>query len=854
MQERRASAFVLQDGEVAERGEMTMPKQLMVKSNASSKWTYVPVVLLSLLLCMVSLMSTSDVAMALPKPPDEDEDAPLFCDLEGSIQATLRLEGPPITGSVVQINATNAKIELVEPNPSTPKECEVTFHSLFGKFQWELPIRPLGSTANLSGTSTLTTELRLDVAGQYRVRFIVCPDECDLPLIGGGTFPVPPVTRDLSITAVEELHLPPETEPILPPQTATSSTPLSNPDASEKCGDGGGFIDPQWVTVNEWHGAQDYELLEGEVRESRISRKDNFLNHDSQDFLIFVDPDPPHDQFRRPFQGKIEVEWERDHFPEVFRPTRGDRVSVIGYWILDCGHGKDGLHRTEIHPPVMVATHRARPIQIPIAEGFGSNVFVPGILTDIWINQDAGETTRNCSLTGLHQPSGGTLPTFGPHLCLPQTEVFERNPIDRIFEFNIYLPRNPQAILAEVGRLAPPVPLYREVLNRLGGGGPDPVIFLCPDSGPDICDVVIDQSDVTYLKVRLDLRNFTGRNYSRQIASGWTYPDPDNWGLKRWKLRINSMNVHNDGDSKLRGDGDWRFWANTNNGTQEWTKLFDCDGCVHGTETFSGRPWETGSADPNRNLGPHLLLFPGQDIWVHTSGFEEDWVVSDSTGHVSVLALQLAQAFSTRSKCKSSGSSGCADYTLNFEILEGAAVDPANLSEAGQAIHDAYIITTDDPFSEVGRLPLKLERVWNLPIEMVLLPKQPPVSLDDTNFFDPQGVEVFALTDISVEEFNRVVSAGKQARPELLDRALNELREEVDLVLSSPRAAEVKEELTVLLDTLPEDLRNHYFGDIEVDDAGKSLPAVWWVAVVGAAIVLLVLFWLRFLPYLRRKR
>jgi hypothetical protein len=60
--------------------------------------------------------------------------------------------------------------------------------------------------------------------------------------------------------------------------------------------------------------------------------------------------------------GRIEVEWERggggrDGIPDWAWPTAGDKVKVVGWHILDCGHGKPNF-RTEIHPPLFVATYR----------------------------------------------------------------------------------------------------------------------------------------------------------------------------------------------------------------------------------------------------------------------------------------------------------------------------------------------------------------------------------------------------------------------------------------------------------------------------------------------------------------
>lgn len=106
---------------------------------------------------------------------------------------------------------------------------------------------------------------------------------------------------------------------------------------------------------------------------------------------------------------------------------------------------------------------------------------------------------------------------------------------------------------------------------------------------------VVREKDATFLKVTIDLKGFTEKTYTRRIVSAWVYPSPNNWDVRQWRLRMKSIDVSDDGDGWLN-DGDWSFWLNTNNGYQEWSRIFDCAGCVHDTEEFNPA-WETG---PNK--------------------------------------------------------------------------------------------------------------------------------------------------------------------------------------------------------------------------------------------------------------
>ena len=227
------------------------------------------------------------------------------------------------------------------------------------------------------------------------------------------------------------MPFPPQTRPALPsfntycndPSTQDRCEPTDfDPDVlDDECSGGGEVVDPGWVTVEHWDGPQDYVVGEGEVKNSRVARKDWARDHNSHDVNIHFETDRPYhylvstvpESADAPYE--LEAEWERDDYPEFFWPTVGDRVSVFGYWNHDCAH--EGFY-TEIHPAVGVATHRARPVELPASEGLGDNVVVPGIVSDVWFNRDGGETTEDCSQQGLHQPGAGNS-IIPAQYCLP---------------------------------------------------------------------------------------------------------------------------------------------------------------------------------------------------------------------------------------------------------------------------------------------------------------------------------------------------------------------------------------------------------------------------------------------------
>jgi hypothetical protein len=145
---------------------------------------------------------------------------------------------------------------------------------------------------------------------------------------------------------------------------------------------GGPFgTDPNWVRVggNIDPGTAFYEVS-GQVLPDtpferndnpRIAPNDNSWSHFSKDInaWLTLDPSDRHLLADGNFvesghreHGKLEIEWERGAVPLFAFPTTGDRMTVWGPLIWDCGHGDDwvggGNYRTEIHPPVGWVVYR----------------------------------------------------------------------------------------------------------------------------------------------------------------------------------------------------------------------------------------------------------------------------------------------------------------------------------------------------------------------------------------------------------------------------------------------------------------------------------------------------------------
>jgi hypothetical protein len=723
-------------------------------------------------------------------------------------------------------------------------DCKTTIIPITS-YSWKVS-GPAGASPHLTGDETLNPSFTPPFSGQYEVTFTPCIQVCS-------------AATTLSLRAVNQLVVPNQLRPLdFPSPGPGAGTVFDN--MSDRCNtnqfDDLGFFyhpgvhNPQWVTVNRWIDQSSYETLEGLVGKSHISRYDNTLNHynNGHDINIFVTPDPTYWHLLSASlnsgnfsQFEIENEWERQSIPESFWPSVGDRVSLFGYWIFDCGHD----FHTEIHPPVGIAVHRYGAIPIPSnflgtfpgsssPQSVGSNVFVPGVVTDIWFNDQGGQTTGDCGETGLHQPGAGTdqcVPS-GYDCCVYNVVGQFTNPLRREYNFNIYLPADPQRVASELDpqSKAPDVLLYTNnfgTIDGFGNDGPNPIITSrVREMGPD--GIVRDK-----LTVRLDLSNFDGHIYARRITAAWVYPAPDNWSLQSWDVTVDSIKIldNSHGDAGQNEGRNWFFWFNTNGA---WTNLLE-DKRVFSGDVFDSvsakdctSPWRTGNGDCN--LGPSLLLYPGQSILVHTSGYvdgspdDRDLFETDDTGTVYDFRQQISASYDVDAAlgsmmCQEEPGtflfSQCGRYLLRYSIIGGQQV-PAQLSQGAQSLYNAYTFFAPEfplvfPCADCVAI---LER-WN-PFNMPLPLGSEPVALENTLLFEPQDPEENALTGISLIDLQQLIRSAYSADPQRVERFLTELRRTVDKLRPSG-VAQTDSGLLVLFQirtSVPPDVWNRHFGDL----------------------------------------
>lgn len=197
---------------------------------------------------------------------------------------------------------------------------------------------------------------------------------------------------------------------------APSATDQPARDGCQRSNFGIGFdTSPEFVYV---YRNPVIRMATGIVRVAHASLQDAILEHRSFDFNANLVPDPQyrfliagsrtlHTSNYAPSggeeQGRLHFEWESTTLPMFAWPTDGDRATVWGSWIWDCGHWQSGNNNTsnvttgehsELHPLNGIAVNRRTPYRSARAASE----------TDVFISNqgDAAHAIEQCALS--HHP------------------------------------------------------------------------------------------------------------------------------------------------------------------------------------------------------------------------------------------------------------------------------------------------------------------------------------------------------------------------------------------------------------------------------------------------------------------
>jgi hypothetical protein len=395
-------------------------------------------------------------------------------------------------------------------------------------------------------------------------------------------------------------------------------------------------FDPEWPTVWDELPVEVYATAtdtgeDGSNQPAVISANDNPATHYGHDSNTFLVPDPAYQWLIGTSNyytgdpdsaqlGRLEVEWEtlsagttatyeqgNIGLPLWAKPTAGDRVYIVGRWIVDAGHPEVG-DRTEVHPPRLVATMRQRPgvastgaaaAQVDVyasGHGGGANRMPAGLsatlsqggwgggrIRDVLNSSDQDRYYRAGPLATLlsaivigfieritgSPPSAQIYPTAGPSAFPWGGASAEEHAInDMDYDFDVPLPPPPDGAASVV----------LEVNQQ-------------PQHTTSVAEVVTFTDSVhglpTTAHIHLPYKGADSGIYARTLKFSWdTSPPPAN----HFQVSLNRVDV-------VDTEGKWQMWADVSG---QWTYL-------------SG----LAPALLQTNTGRSVMLPPNQaDVWL----------------------------------------------------------------------------------------------------------------------------------------------------------------------------------------------------------------------------------------------
>src|SRR6185503_10418480 len=170
----------------------------------------------------------------------------------GITEVNLDWRGQNVAGCKVDLDWSRSRIRRVASDCTTIYYADLPSAA---PRRWTVLSQPIGSDIDVEVTAT-SARLPMPVAGSYTVQLEVCPGDCVVPGPDGNNFPMVPSTATITIRAEAELPLRVQERPVLPPSAMVPTPRLALSDSERACIaiGGGGFINPQWVTVEPWNG------------------------------------------------------------------------------------------------------------------------------------------------------------------------------------------------------------------------------------------------------------------------------------------------------------------------------------------------------------------------------------------------------------------------------------------------------------------------------------------------------------------------------------------------------------------------------------------------------------------------
>jgi hypothetical protein len=498
------------------------------------------------------------------------------------------------------------------------------------------------NTINVSPTNREIATLNADGSGNFNTTKQIPYDEG-----GAHTIPMPGLYQVVANGDVSGLATASDSISIAP------ATYLSDPVAidwsHERGGRDGGVegikrVFPHWMSV--WseapiglYGTIAETDFDGNNQPSFITHSDFPMDHYAHDGNFMLIPDPDYrwamgtsnyfrldgDQPTREI-GRMEIEGETQNagspnatdqgvmgMPLFATPTAGDRVYVVGRWILDAGHPDVG-DRCEIHPPRLLASIRKRPTVIPLTPGSGCMTYANQV--DVMVNGHGGGGNRFFHVLSDVIGAGGRVQDVMPDTTdyysgdiftstglsaepFASNGGYDRAPEfqsinDMDYDFDVALPAPPS------GALVPQVQVVKHSMDSTSVN--EVITYTNPVGGLP-----------TIAHIHLPCQGGDNGTYARTLKFAWDkYKAPG----RHFDVQMDSIKVlDNDDPFGILETGEWFLWTDV---CGQWINLshlnFDSFNNTQDDDVIGG----LGAAHFD------VYLNPGDSMHVLTEGYEQD--------------------------------------------------------------------------------------------------------------------------------------------------------------------------------------------------------------------------------------
>ena len=366
----------------------------------------------------------------------------------------------------------------------------------------------------------------------------------------------------------------------------------------------------------------------------------------TSNFYRLADDQPTREIGRMEIEEETQNAGDPDHtnqggmgMPLFNTPTAGDRVYVVGRWILDAGHPDVG-DRCEVHPPRMMATIRQRPSVVPLTPGSSCMTYAKQV--DVVVNGNGGGANQFFySLSNVLGSGGRVRDVMGDTTDYYEGDLFESTGLDvdpfasaggysrapeflnindMDYDFDVPLPAPPS------GALVPAVQVTTHGMDTTSVN--EVVTYTNPVAGLP-----------TIAHVHIPCNGGDNGTYARTLRFYWDkYKAPG----RHFEVQMDNIRV-NDNDDPFGSleTGEWFLWTDV---AGQWINLSQ-----YNPDPF----FNTQDDDTIGGLGAahfDVYLDPGQSLRVLTEGYEQDHMDylfgggfgNDATADVAGIATAFA--------------------------------------------------------------------------------------------------------------------------------------------------------------------------------------------------------------------